>query len=242
MQIMTLATQKKKCDLCGLFLSFSDFHKNKSKKDGLQNRCKDCIFDYKQKLKTGIIQPLQEKCPDFYIIPDIYIVGVGRTQTFQHCCLSCEAAFFCMKSIKDYTDLFCDGCEPSEAKLSERNTSNVNFVGNAVGWKVICENAVKIRNHRNYKKCFQRDAFTCQYCGYNHKLATSFSPLHIDHIKPWSAQGGNALNNLVVACQDCNLLVSNKWFKSFEEKKEYILFERQKRKLLKHKHAKEISQ
>lgn len=226
---MNLDTLNKKCESCGLFLKRIEFHKNKSKADGLHNRCKDCMTDYMRKLRKGLIekQPLLKK--DKYYIPDIYIVGYGRQQTYQVCCLSCSSAFFCMFEVKELQDLFCDNCQADETKLPDRNIASVNLVGNVVGWLCKTENPTKNRTSTNYKKCYHRDRYTCQYCGYNMENAKKFLPLHIDHIKPWSAQGGNALKNLVVACQECNLIASDKWFSSFGEKKDYILSEKKKR-------------
>lgn len=48
---------------------------------------------------------------------------------------------------------------------------------------------------------FKRDEFTCQYCG-------SFPPnvlLHLDHIIPVSKGGSNDEDNLITACEACNL-------------------------------------
>lgn len=227
---MDLDTEKLKCDSCKLWLEKSFFHKNKSKNSGFQNKCIDCMIDYKMKIKKGLILEQETVKRDFYFIPDIFLVGYGRTQIFQHCCLMCESPFFCIKNIKEQVDLFCDDCEYADFKLPERNLSNVNFIGNIVGWMMKSEDPKQIRFRANYKKVFLRDNFTCRYCEYNMKNASVFIPLHIDHIKPWSAQGGNSLNNLVVSCGDCNHIATNKWFKDFEEKKEFILFEKQKKK------------
>lgn len=46
-----------------------------------------------------------------------------------------------------------------------------------------------------------RDNFRCVYCGATPE-ATS---LHIDHLLPVNAGGGNEVDNLVTACADCNL-------------------------------------
>jgi hypothetical protein len=48
---------------------------------------------------------------------------------------------------------------------------------------------------------FKRDGFTCQYCG-GHPPAVV---LHADHIVPVAADGGNGMDNLVTACDRCNL-------------------------------------
>lgn len=47
----------------------------------------------------------------------------------------------------------------------------------------------------------RRDGFTCQYCG---RRAPEVK-LHVDHVVPWSAGGGNDLENLRTACDVCNL-------------------------------------
>lgn len=48
---------------------------------------------------------------------------------------------------------------------------------------------------------FKRDGFCCQYCG-AHPPAVI---LHVDHINPIALGGGNEMDNLVTACEPCNL-------------------------------------
>lgn len=48
---------------------------------------------------------------------------------------------------------------------------------------------------------FKRDAFTCQYCGAHPPGVL----IHIDHVKPVADGGTNAIDNLVSACEPCNL-------------------------------------
>lgn len=52
----------------------------------------------------------------------------------------------------------------------------------------------------------KRDNFTCQYCG---RKAPDVE-LHIDHIIPWSKVKEHKIENLQVACSDCNLGKSDK--------------------------------
>lgn len=47
----------------------------------------------------------------------------------------------------------------------------------------------------------RRDSFTCRYCG---RSAPEVA-LHIDHVVPVAAGGDNVPENLVTACQGCNL-------------------------------------
>ena len=48
---------------------------------------------------------------------------------------------------------------------------------------------------------FKRDGFTCQYCGATPPKAI----LHVDHINPVKLGGGNNRDNLITACDHCNL-------------------------------------
>lgn len=48
---------------------------------------------------------------------------------------------------------------------------------------------------------FKRDGFKCQYCGAHPPGVL----LHIDHINPVAAGGGNDIDNLIAACESCNL-------------------------------------
>ncbi|MCC6811836.1 MAG: HNH endonuclease [Deltaproteobacteria bacterium] len=52
---------------------------------------------------------------------------------------------------------------------------------------------------------FDRDKYTCQYCG----ARAPEVELHVDHIIPCSFGGPSELFNLVTACQSCNLSKSN---------------------------------
>jgi hypothetical protein len=66
-----------------------------------------------------------------------------------------------------------------------------------------------LRNH-----LFNLYDYTCVYCG---GFATQ-----IDHIKPYSWDADDSEENLVPCCQDCNLIASDKIFKTFIDKKNYI--------------------
>lgn len=48
---------------------------------------------------------------------------------------------------------------------------------------------------------FERDDFTCQYCGKHPPEVI----LHLDHIYPVSKGGKNEIENLITSCVDCNL-------------------------------------
>lgn len=47
----------------------------------------------------------------------------------------------------------------------------------------------------------ERDGFACQYCG----AKAPDVVLHVDHVIPVSAGGKDHMDNLVTACEDCNI-------------------------------------
>lgn len=53
---------------------------------------------------------------------------------------------------------------------------------------------------------FNRDGFTCQYCGSTPPKVV----LHVDHVVPVAEGGKNDPDNLITACEDCNLGKSTK--------------------------------
>lgn len=55
---------------------------------------------------------------------------------------------------------------------------------------------------------FQRDKFTCQYCG--RTKDGDKVKLELDHIVPVSKGGTDEINNLTTSCRDCNQGKSNK--------------------------------
>jgi hypothetical protein len=57
---------------------------------------------------------------------------------------------------------------------------------------------------------FQRDNFTCQYCG---KTKNEAVKLEVDHIQPISTGGTDDYNNLITSCKECNQGKSNKVIK-----------------------------
>jgi 5-methylcytosine-specific restriction endonuclease McrA len=53
----------------------------------------------------------------------------------------------------------------------------------------------------------KRDGFRCRYCG--RSGAQGEVKLHVDHVVPVSKGGTNDIDNLVTACEECNLGKSN---------------------------------
>jgi hypothetical protein len=62
------------------------------------------------------------------------------------------------------------------------------------------------RSKRARFEIFERDGFTCQYCGAMPPDVT----LQLDHIHPISKGGADTEDNLTTACRDCNAGKSNR--------------------------------
>lgn len=60
------------------------------------------------------------------------------------------------------------------------------------------------------KEVFERDNFTCSYCGEIGGI------LEIDHIHPISKGGSNELDNLTTSCRKCNRQKKDKTVQEFE--------------------------
>jgi len=77
-------------------------------------------------------------------------------------------------------------------------------------------------------KVFKRDRYVCQYCGldglhsYEHWLI-----LTVDFIHPRVRGGSRSMENLVTACQPCNLLKGKRVNATFEEAKKHVLAKRE---------------
>ena len=84
-------------------------------------------------------------------------------------------------------------------------------------------------NHRyislTRKNIFKRDNYQCQYC------KKSNVPLTVDHILPKQKGGSDSWENLVSACNSCNLIKGNKLLKDINmylinkpKKPHYLLY------------------
>jgi len=77
-------------------------------------------------------------------------------------------------------------------------------------------------------KVFKRDHFKCRYCGLDglHRFE-NWLVLTVDHVHPHAKGGGRHMDNLVTACQPCNLLKGKRVYKSFEEAREFVVAKRE---------------
>jgi 5-methylcytosine-specific restriction endonuclease McrA len=76
-------------------------------------------------------------------------------------------------------------------------------------------------------KVFKRDHFKCYYCGLDGlRRFENWLVLTVDHIHPNAKGGPRTMDNLVTACQPCNLMKGKRIYKSRQEAKAYVLARR----------------
>jgi 5-methylcytosine-specific restriction endonuclease McrA len=76
-------------------------------------------------------------------------------------------------------------------------------------------------------RIFRRDHFHCYYCGLDGlKDFESWLILTVDHVHPHAKGGQRSMDNLVTACQPCNLIKGKRVYKSRQEAKDYVLARR----------------
>ncbi len=86
---------------------------------------------------------------------------------------------------------------------------------------------------------FKRDRFKCVYCGLDglHSFE-NWLILTVDHIYPHAKGGSRRLDNLVTACQPCNLIKGKRVYKSFEDAKHHVQAKREEWQKVFHEHVK----
>jgi 5-methylcytosine-specific restriction endonuclease McrA len=77
-------------------------------------------------------------------------------------------------------------------------------------------------------KIFRRDHFKCYYCGLDGRRDfESWLILTVDHVHPNAKGGQRCMDNLVTACQPCNLIKGKRVYKSVQDAKEFVLAKRE---------------
>ena len=96
-------------------------------------------------------------------------------------------------------DSVCERC----GKVYKKTMTYQRYCGSnkkRLGCSLIMSKGGKKRLRLRFR-VFQRNGFTCQYCG---RKAPDVV-LHVDHKFPHSKGGNYSLNNLITACGDCNI-------------------------------------
>lgn len=99
--------------------------------------------------------------------------------------------------MKDYHDAQIEKYK-KRCEINRRNVLN-RYPGDTVKKKPEAAKRKSISKRERFA-VFERDSFTCQYCG---RKAPEVH-LEIDHIRPVCDGGTNDISNLITACAECN--------------------------------------
>lgn len=91
--------------------------------------------------------------------------------------------------------------EARDARANDCRSCGGPLVANGVRRDVYCSDACE-QGSRNPWVVFERDDFSCVYCG--RSSIEDGVKLHADHIVPKAAGGTDSLRNLITACSGCN--------------------------------------
>lgn len=103
-------------------------------------------------------------------------------------------AYICKSCQKKRAKIYWAKKQWSDSQIAKRKITNKR-------WYERNRNERKIRRLRLRFQIFQRDNFTCQYCGRKPPEAI----LEIDHRFPRSKGGKNNIKNYITSCRECNL-------------------------------------
>ena len=79
------------------------------------------------------------------------------------------------------------------------------------------------------REVYQRDRWTCVYCGFDGRSFDSWMQLTLDHIFPQHQGGDNTPNNLVSCCTSCNSITSRMKFDKEQKTRDQVLAKKRER-------------
>ena len=78
------------------------------------------------------------------------------------------------------------------------------------------------------KNVYQRDRWTCVYCGFDGRSFDSWMQLTLDHVMPQHLEGEHLENNLVACCHACNSITNRMKFESEQSRDEILSLKRER--------------
>jgi hypothetical protein len=192
--------QRKKCKRCNKFRPVTDFHKDKSVKDGLRIYCKNCVKVYdderqeernRRARETYIADPSSKikKTRQYHLDnPDW-----SRDRLRAHHVAHREERYERYIERGNDLDVRKKRREATRRSESRRRALKLN-------------SAVEVISNEQFDQRFEEFNGECYICGTG--LTTN---LHWDHYQPLTRGGEHTIANLFPSCDLCNVRKSNCW-------------------------------
>jgi len=209
----------KVCWKCKKWKTLDGFHRNRSRADGLQDKCKECRSRPPQKTahkwQDGVEGKVCGTCREWKPLKRFFRHrdhwdGISTT------CKACGAARLMQWEAANPE-------KKAEYGRRHRERHREHERARLRQWRQNnpCKNAAKSQRYRARKldvtiklvdreAVFERDGHTCVYCG-------STENSELDHVVPLSRGGPHCEDNLVVACRRCNASKGAKLLEEWEQ-------------------------
>lgn len=203
----------KRCSMCGVEKDVTEFSRNATRKDGLQNKCKNCASEYGKQHYADNLDKIRERKKRYYIEnKDQYRERANRNLV--------ERLEYGRQWRKAHPSYYKDRYANNRDKVRERDKryyaeNRDKKRENAKRWRAENPDKARAINHRRRARIVSAGgSFTaadiaairvaqadrCWYCG-----KRLHGKGHIDHFIPLAKGGTNDPGNLRLACASCNL-------------------------------------
>jgi 5-methylcytosine-specific restriction endonuclease McrA len=212
---ITKSQDSKTCTKCGIAKPFTEFHKSKDGRYGLQSYCKNCKSEYGQNNRDEIIARLRRYYQD--------TKEVAAVKNKQYREKNKEAIKAKKKAYYEANKYEINANKRERYKTDNSQSLKQNKIYRQTEKGRSAKRAARHKRRAIKRGCisedftreeiFVRDNYRCQLCGRKTRpdYKNSYHPLYpnLDHIVPLSCGGGNTKENTQCLCHQCNMKKGN---------------------------------
>lgn len=213
----TKIQERKDCKTCKKNLPFTDFYKNKRRRDGRESECKRCQVKRAQRNR----KIRYKKNPE--------LLEKDRERERIRMAENRKCPEFRKRDIKKKRQYYQD----NKDKISEYNKRYTRSKRGREIKRIVAQrryarkkNTIATFTLEQWKSCLDYFNHSCAYCGSKRNLQQ-------EHFVPVSKGGEYTITNIIPACENCNYNKRDKDFFIWYKERDYYCLKR-KRKILKY--------